>query len=579
MGRRYLSPYSESLKNGDAVKSLLENLQALGPRRLMLLGGVGVVIVVGIVAASIMMSRASMTVLYSNLNSGEAARMGQALQEEGIPFDVTDDGGAVLVSPSDSRRARMTLAERGLPTSNSAGYELFDDAGALGLTSFMQQVTKTRALEGELARTIQTMDGVLASRVHLVLPERDAFSRTASTPSASVFVRMTDAASMAREKALAIQRLVSAAVPGLALKHVTVLDSSGQVLVAEGEGNPNAPRGTEYRKDVEIQVEESIRQLLTPYLGQGNFRVAVTADIDLDREVVAEETFDPDSRVERSRRNFSETETSADTSKEPPVSVEQNLPAEEIENGVGSSSSSSVERVEETINYEISSVRRERVSEAGSIERLNVAILVDGVRGTGANGETTYEVRSQEELDKISSIVRTAAGIDITRGDAVTVESVRFTERLQDMEPVGGPTIGEVVLHNLGTVVQSVVLLLIAGLLVIFGLKPVVSRLAETGRERRKAQLEAVEQAGAAAALAAGGEDGAAMAALEDQRDEARSADQGNTDSFMERMIQLRSVEGKVRESSIAKLGEIVDEHPEEAVNILRAWVYEERAV
>jgi flagellar M-ring protein FliF len=567
------------------VKSLLENLQALGTRRLMMLGGVGALIVVGIVAASIMMSQSSMTVLYSKLSPAEAARVGQALKEIGIDFDMQEDAGAVLVSPKEARKARMALAERGLPANSSAGWELFDDAGALGLTSFMQQVTKTRALEGELARTIQTMDGVLAARVHLVLPERDAFSRAAATPSASVFVRMGDATHMAREKALAIQRLVSAAVPALALKNVTVLDSSGEVLVAEGEGSANAARGTEYRAELEEGMSESIRRLLTPYLGQGNFRVAVTADIDLDREVIAEETFDPDSRVERSRRNFSENENATDTSTEPPVSVAQNLPEEEISNGAGSSSSSTTERVEETINYEISSVRRERVSEAGKVERLNVAILVDGVRGVDASGAETYEPRSEEDLAKIATIVRTAAGFDASRGDVVTVENVKFIERVQDLEPVGTPTLTEVVMHNLGTVIQSLVLLLIVGLLTVFGLKPVVSRLMETNRERRKTALEALEEeeAGegeAAAALAFEGGAENVAGALEDRRAQAEAQLSGGTgtDKFMENMIQLRSVEGKVRESSIAKLGEIVDEYPEEAVNILRAWVYEERS-
>src|SRR5690606_25685550 len=184
----------ESLKNGPGLKSLIENLQALGTKRLIILGGVGVAIVAAIVGMSLIMSRASMTALYANLDKGESARIGQVLQELNIPFDIQNDGTAVLVAPDDARRARMSLAERGLPASGSAGYKLFDDAGALGLTSFMQQVTRTRALEGELARTIQTMDGVVAARVHLVLPEREAFSRTAARPTASVFIRANGAA-------------------------------------------------------------------------------------------------------------------------------------------------------------------------------------------------------------------------------------------------------------------------------------------------------------------------------------------------------------------------------------------------
>src|SRR3546814_763860 len=211
---------------------------------------------------------------------------------------------------------RMALAERGLPSNGKAGYELFDEQGALGLTSFMQRVTRTRALEGELARTIQTMDSVRAARVHIVMPDREAFSRTAPTPTASVIIRTDDHQQLPHEKAAAVQRLVAASVPNLSPSNVTVLDTAGNILAAEAEGSsPLLSRVGDIKTQTETRMVDAVEELLTPYLGIGNFRVMATADIDMDREVVAEQIFDPDSQIERSRREMSETESSTDRSR------------------------------------------------------------------------------------------------------------------------------------------------------------------------------------------------------------------------------------------------------------------------
>lgn len=561
------------------MKSLLNNLQDLGTQRLLILGGVGLAVIVAIVGLSIGMSRSSMTVLYADLQKSESARIGQVLREMNIPFDIQNDGTAVLVAPDDARAARMRLAERGLPSGETSGYELFDDTGALGLTSFMQQVTKTRALEGELARTMQTMDGVVAARVHLVLPEREAFNRAASRPSASVFVHIEDSSAKAREKAVAIQRLVSSAVPGLKADDVSVLDQTGTILAAQGDNGPLAARGIDLRRETEAKMADTVSQLLTPYLGHGSFRVAVTAQLNMDRIVVAEESFDPETQIERSRHNVAESEESNDTSVDPPTTVSQNLPSQDVPNGAGAQSSSTTRRQEETINYEISSVRRERISEGGNIERVNVAILVDGVRGSGADGAEVYEPRTEEELQKIATIVRTATGFDQSRGDVVTVENVRFQERGMDLAAVGEPGFSEVLMRNMGTIVQSVVLLAIVGLLVMFGLRPLLSRLLATGRRRGDAAAAEL-----LAQLPSGGA-GESRAALSGPQGESLpGTDNGpkalpngsDTERFVENMIQLKSVEGKVRESSIAKLGEIVEQNPDDAVAILRSWIYEE---
>jgi flagellar M-ring protein FliF len=565
------------------VKTVLENLRGLGTRRLILLGGIGAAVVAAIVAMSIMMSQAKMTVLYSELSNAEVTRMGRAIQEIGIAFDVQQDGTAILVAPEDAPRARMALAERGLPSNGKAGYELFDEQGALGLTSFMQRVTKTRALEGELARTIQTMDSVRAARVHIVMPDREAFSRTAPTPTASVIIRTADHQQLPHEKATAVQRLVAASVPNLEPSNVTVLDTAGNILAAEAEGSsPLLSRVSDIKAQTETRMIGAVEELLTPYLGLGNFRVMATADIDRDREVVAEEIFDPDSQIERSRREMSETESSTDRSFEPPVTVEQNLPAEEVDNGPESQSSTQSTRTEETINYELSTIRRERISEGGDIERLSVAVLVNGVATTNEAGEAVYRPRTDEELQVIANVVRTAVGFDEDRGDVVTVENVEFLDVGKDIEAVGPPGVSEVVLRNLGTIIQSAVLLIVVGLLVLFGLRPLLSRLLGSAKDDKdQAGSPALtDQTGSDAMMArlqgaGSGEDGL----LESGMDGApRLGKRSDMDQFVDNMIELRAVEGQVRESSVAKLGEIVEEYPDEAVSILRAWIYEERA-
>ncbi len=564
------------------MKTVLENLRGLGTRRLILLGGIGAAVVAAIVAMSIMMSQAKMTVLYSELSNAEVTRMGRAIQEMGIAFDVQQDGTAILVAPEDAPRARMALAERGLPSNGKSGYELFDEQGALGLTSFMQRVTKTRALEGELARTIQTMDSVRAARVHIVMPDREAFSRTAPTPTASVIIRTADHQQLPQEKATAVQRLVAASVPNLEPSNVTVLDTAGNILAAEADGSsPLLSRVSDIKAQTETRMIGAVEELLTPYLGLGNFRVMATADIDRDREVVAEEIFDPDSQIERSRRNMSETDSSTDRSFEPPVTVEQNLPAEEVDNGPESQSSTQSTRTEETINYELSTIRRERISEGGDIERLSVAVLVNGVATTNEAGEAVYRPRTEEELAVIANVVRTAVGFDEDRGDVVTVENVEFLNVGKDIEAVGPPGVSEVVLRNLGTIIQSAVLLIVVGLLVLFGLRPLLSRLLASAKDKAQAGPPALaDQSGGDPTMAGlPGEGLGDGDLLETGMDGTpRLGKRSDMDQFVDNMIELRAVEGKVRESSVAKLGEIVEEYPDEAVSILRAWIYEERA-
>ena len=194
----------------------------------------------------------------------------------------------------------MLLAERGLPNSSTAGYELFDKLGSMGLTSFMQNITRLRALEGEIARTIQAMKGVRAARVHLVLPDPGSFRREPQAPSASVVIRTE---TFEAPSAAAIRQIVAAAVPGMTPEHVAVLSTDGTILAAGGESaGATTGKMLDLEKQVSREIEENIRKTLAPMLGLGNFEASVSARLNLDKKETNETAFDPESKVERSTR-------------------------------------------------------------------------------------------------------------------------------------------------------------------------------------------------------------------------------------------------------------------------------------
>lgn len=568
-----------------AVSSLIDNLRMLGRGRLVALAATGVGIVAAVAAMAILLSRPQMATVFSGLAPAEAGRIVKAIEQIGVPVSVGYDGTAVQVPQADVARVRMALAEQGLPATGGTGYELFDTDKPLGITSFMQKVNRLRAMEGELARTIETLSGVEAARVHLVLPDREAFTRDAPTPSASIVVRMRGAAVLERRQALAIRHLVASAVAGLKTGAVTVLDSSGEVLVAEEDGAGLAvARADGLRAATEARLSRAIEQMLNARLGQGNVRVQVAADLETRREVTRSQTFDPESQVVRSTQTVEEQERSTDTQTEPPTTVEQNLPQTEVTAGQDASNSSSeTTRQEETVNYEISSVQRESVQEPGDIRRLTVAVLVNGTWRTAEDGTSVYEPRSADELRRIEALVRSAVGFDERRGDTVTVENLQFVDpAIEVPEAAAGERILDTLSRNVMTLIQWIVLLIIMTLVILLGLRPLVQRLfpaavpadgaaalAPPGQPLPQlAPPVAAAARGAAEDAAEAGEEGAGMAPLPAQ----------GIEETMDQLIELRAVEGQVRASSIRRLGEIVEEYPDEAINILRSWLYEEAA-
>jgi flagellar M-ring protein FliF len=458
------------------IQKLAAGLMSLGMRRLAALGIVGVTVFVLVGAGGYFLSRPAREVLYAGLDAADVSRIGAVLKDAGIAFDVSVDGDTVLVDYGKTAQARMLLAEKGLPKSDHAGYELFDKLGSLGLTSFMQQVTKVRALEGELARTIQLLNGVKAARVHLVLRNEGTFRTAGETPSASVVIR-TDADGAA-VSAQAIRHLVAAAIPGLAASQVTIMNTDGTLLSTSDDAMSAAPEkliGLE--RALSRDIEERIATTLAPYLGVDNFRISVAAKLNADRRQTSETDYDPNSRVERSVRTIKESGEAQNSSGQEPVSVEQNIPQEASPAASGDKSREKKDKREELTNYEISSKSVSVTSEGYQIDRLSVAIVINRDRLAAALGENAADGDIGKQLAELEQLAASAAGLNSERGDRIKVTAVDFLNPDGTLEPAAAEGIGSLLLGNLGNFINVVAMVLVSLMVLLLGLKPALKAI------------------------------------------------------------------------------------------------------
>ncbi len=541
----------------EQLERLWANLLALGPKRLMAMAIIGATVFVGVGATSYLLSRPELETLYTGLSPQDATRIGAALGEAGIHFDVNAEGTKVMVRPSQTAAARALLAEKGLPSNSTAGYELFDKLGSIGLTSFMQEITRVRALEGEIARTIQAVSGVKAARVHLVLPDAGSFRRNRQTPSASVVIR-TDTAGD-RSSAIAIRHLVAAAVPGMVVDQVTVLSTDGSVLAAAGDASSATPaRLVDLEKTFARDLQASVSKTLVPYLGLGNFEVSASARLNTDRRQTNETSFDPESRVERSVRTVRETGNSQNQANRTPVTVEQNMPLDQPAARPGDVSTRSNDRREELTNFELNSKTTSTVSEGYRIEAMTVAVVINRKPLLASLGEGAGEEALNNQLKEIERLIATSAGISAERGDRVTVAAVDFFRDGEAMEPLSDSGIRDILSRQAGTIINAVAVLGVMALVIWFGLKPAlravleapVPALAADGPPLSGGELKAAEAAGAFAThRLAGGE-------------------QPNL---------ISDLQNKLGNSPQKRFEQMVDYDEEQAAAILKQWMREAR--
>ena len=542
------------------MQSFIDALQRFGIGRLAAILGVAAGVAAALFALVLNVGTEPKALLYANLDLKEAGSITQSLDQAGVKYDVKGDGSTIMVPRDKVASTRIMLSTKGLPTSGSVGYEIFDTASPLGQTDFIQNLNRQRALEGELARTIRSLQGVTSARVHLVLPRRQLFESEGEAPSASVVIGDGGRAP-GSDQVNAVRNLIAGAVPNLKPDRVTVVDDRGKLLAGVGDGQGEGSAGDTARNDTEERMRKTIKDLVEGVVGAGKARVQVTADLERNRVTLQEDKYDPDGQVVRS------TQTSGENAKQSTAaqgaSTAANIPGGAGGSGGGDGGSTDSARTEETTNYEISHTTRTEVQEPGQIKRLSVAVAVDGVTTFGPKGKSSYAPRGADEMKRIDELVRSAVGFSAQRGDQVSVINVRFDRGEEEGAVSALPSILNFDKNDIMRGAELGVLLIMAALVVFFVVRPLLSTAAGGGGGPAMQLLAA-----ATGARALPGPDGAMAAAPAGLTQGALPA-QGDT------RIDIAKIEGQVKVSSVKKVSEFVESHPEESVSILRAWLHE----
>ncbi len=542
------------------MNSFLETLKQLGPTRLSIMGGILLALVTFLIFISMRVSSPDFSLLYSDLSTGDAAAMASQLEQAQIPYQVSDDSSSILVPANDVGRSRMLLAAAGLPNGGSIGYELFDKQSGFGTTNDIVNLNKVRALEGELARTITSLGPVKTARVHLVLPQRELFSRENRPASGSVALGLQNGAALDADQIAAIQSLVAAAVPQLKASSVALIDQNGKLLARGDEDGVEQAnlKAEEMRLNYEQRMTRSVEDLVGRIVGYGKVRASVTADLNFDRVSTNEEVFDPETQVVRSSQTVEENNVERNAA-EDNVSVERNLPAAGNDLFFDSAPSLESNRIEETTNFEISKVTRNMIRETGEVRRISVAVLVDGKYVQGPEGENTYEPRSEAELDQISALVRSAIGFDANRGDTLEVVNLQFAEIEVSDTPFDNTLFGfdKNKLLDAAEIITVAIMFILIFLLVI---QPMVARLLTVEKDGADEDMD----------IETGLLTGSTKMALEGPSGEFEPTPLNEEEDDM---INMKSVEGKVKASSVKKVEDIVENYPDEAVSVIRSWM------
>jgi flagellar M-ring protein FliF len=533
---------------------LPEFVKAIGAARFGVMAGVAAALTAFFLYVAGVLSEAPKSILFSGLESRDASAVTAKLDALQVPYEIKADGSTILVPADQVTKLRMEMAKENLPAAG-VGYEIFDKSDAFGATAFVQNINRLRALEGELARSIQTIEGIQSARVHLVVPERQIFARDEQQPSASVVLKTRG--QLDRGQVQAIQHLVAAAVSALGPDRVAIIDDRG-TLLAGGDDKSGPDAMAEGQESHTTQFEDRLRQriesIVGSVVGSGHARVQVTADMNYNHSSETSETFDPDSKVVRSTQTVEQNAQDSNPSSSS-MSVASALPNQQ--SGATDNTKSTSGRTEETTNYEISKTTKTSTVDGGTVKRLSVAVVVDGAKG----GD--YKPRTPAEMKQIEALVKSTMGFDAARGDAVQVTSMAFAKI--DTGTVVAPPAPLLGLDSAYwfKIIEAAILCVTALLIGLFVARPLISRMFAPVSYAASAIPQGMVAAGQLPAPAAVMPDGTqvpGMPALAAPRDA---------------MIDISRIEGQVRESSVRKVGEVVQAHPEEALAILRTWLHQ----
>ncbi|MEO9299652.1 MULTISPECIES: flagellar basal-body MS-ring/collar protein FliF [Devosia] len=494
--------------------------------------------------------------LYTGLSLEDSSSIISELQTLNVPYELRGEGDTILVPRDQITTLRMTLAGSGLPQRGQVGYEIFDQQSTLGATSFVQNINNVRALEGELARTINSLTRIKSARVHLVLPERELFRRERKDPSASIVLSVRGELSSSEIRA--IQHMVASAIEGMTPSHVAVVDDQGNLLASgsgdEGEGALSG-QSAERRLNYENRLRTRVEDMLSNIVGVGRARVEVSAEIDFNRSTTTQETFDPESQVVRSSQIRETENLTAGANGQ--VTVANELPGASANGGAGGTEQGT--STEEVTNYEISKTTQTAVTEAGQVKRLSVAVVVDGTYVEDGAGNVTYTPRSAEDVTQILTLVRSAVGYSETRGDSVEVVNLQFAERPELATPGTDASGGlfDFTRDDLMNGAQMAVTLLIALALVFFVMRPLLKKVLTP--EIKPLSLPPAAEVGHQGVL---GPNGQIITAPPEEPRDKTPAWVSNAKSMGETQLQ-----------TLKMVGELVEENPKQAGLIVRDWL------
>lgn len=387
--------------------------------------------IVAVVSLLVGTEPANMTPLMSNLTIEDANEITEQLGTMRVPYKITQSGTTVMVPKDEVFELRMKLAAQGLPKGGGVGFEIFNKP-EFGLSRFAEQLNYRRGLQGELQRTIRSMDTVKDARVHIVLPKKSLFKDKEELASASVTLHLARGRAMSEGQVQSIVHLVSSSVEGLSSDSVTIVDSTGRTLAKAGEGM-NFGEGLEAQRKMEQNLEGRITKIIERVVGPGKASVQVAAELDYTQSELFQETYDGENPAPRSEQSTEEISMGDGDAAQGIPGARANVvggPAQAAQfQGEGGD-----RRTAKTTNYELNKTTKREVAQMGRLKRLTVAVLIDGARTKAEDGTETVTDRPQEELDRIQGLVRSAIGFTEARGDEVTVVSMGFTPTPEEDE-------------------------------------------------------------------------------------------------------------------------------------------------
>ncbi len=448
-------------QSGNAFKSLTPS------KRLSILV-VAVVILISIVAFVLFVNQKEYRTLFSNLSAEDAGEIVAVLQEKKIPYKVSSAGDSILIPAEYVSELRLNLAASGLPRGGGVGFEIFDNKN-FGVTDFVQQLNYQRALQGELSRTINGLDEIQHSRVHVVIPKKSLFVEKQAKPTVSVIIKLKTGRRLQASQVEGIAFLVAGSVEGLSPEEVMIVDSGGNILSAARSGSQLSKRTDsqmEFQRNVEKNLANRIQTMLEKVVGEGKVVARVSAVLDFRVMEKTEESYDPEEPVVRSLHRRSEKSSTPVSGGESTVSSTRGFSTKFY--------GTDHEKTDEIVNYEINRVISKTVMPVGEVEKLSMAVLVDGVYNKNDKGVEEFQPRSKKEIETLESLVKRSVGFDAKRGDQIVVTSIPFRKVELEMGPAEGEG-WKAKLHLIVPFIKYFVSLIVFMFVLFFILRPLIN--------------------------------------------------------------------------------------------------------